>query len=286
MKKYMTKDSVKSYLLILIGITMVGLGVHFFHSPFHLAVGGAYGIGVVLSEFTGLQPGDIMLIVNGVLFILAFLLIGASFGVKTILASLGTSGVVKILEFIAPNPQSLSGDIMLDLICGVILSAIGIGIVFNQGASTGGTDILGKIVNKFTGIDIGKAVLYCDFLITLGATLAYGPKTGLYSLFGVVINGLIIDYVIDGMNIAKEVTIVADDPTPIVHFIHNELIKTCTLYDAHGAYSGKPKQVIVTILDRRSYVQLKEFLKSSDQKIFTWIKNSSEVHGEGFRAIE
>lgn len=286
MKKYFTKDSLKNYFLILVGITMVALGVHFFHSPFHLAVGGAYGIGIVFSEFTGLAPGDIMLIVNAVLFILAFVLIGASFGIKTILASLGTSGIVKILEYIAPNPSSLSGDVMLDLLCGVILSAIGIGVVFNQGASTGGTDILGKIVNKFTGIDIGKAVLYCDFLITFGAMLAYGPKAGLYSLFGVVINGLVIDYVIDGMNMAKEVTIVADNPEPIINFIHKELVKTCTLYSGEGAYSKKPKKVIVTILDRRSYVLLKEYLKKCDQKIFTWIKNSSEVHGEGFRSIE
>lgn len=286
MKKHLSKDAMKEYLLILIGITMVACGVHFFHSPFHLAVGGAYGIGIVLSEFTGLQPGDIMLIVNAVLFILAFLLIGPAFGIKTILASLGTSGIVKILEFIAPHPQSLSGDIMLDLFCGVILSAIGIGIVFNCGASTGGTDILGKIVNKFTGVDIGKAVLYCDFLITLGATFAYGPKTGLYSLFGVVVNGLIIDYVIDGMNMAKEITIVADTPQPIVDFIHKDLEKTCTLYDAHGSYSHTEKTVIVTILDRRNYVQLKDFLKNYEGKTFTWIKNSSEVHGEGFRAIE
>lgn len=275
----------KSYLLIAIGILLVGVGVYFFLMPNDIAAGGAYGLAVVLSSFINLEVGTIMLIVNIFLFAIAFLLIGPAFGAKTIVASLGTSGIVKVLEWIYPNQASLSGDIMLDLFCGIIISAVGIGIVFNQGASTGGTDILGKIINKFTGIDLGRAVLYADLAITLVAGIAYGSKIGLYSLFAVIINGIIIDFTIDGMNLSKEVTIVSQNTEPIVNFIHNDLVRTCTLYHAEGAYSKQDIKVIVTIIDRRSLVLLKNFLKENDPNAFVWIKNSSEVLGLGFKSI-
>lgn len=285
----MNKDNfstqIKSYIIIALGIILVGVGMYFFLMPNNIAAGGANGIAIVLSHFISLDVGTIMIAVNIILFIVSFILIGTDFGVKTIIASLGTSGIVKLFEWIFPNQASLSGDIMLDLFCGIIISAVGIGIVFNQGASTGGTDIVGKIINKFTGIDLGKSVLYADLLITIAAGVAFGGRIGLYSLFGVIINGIIIDFTIDGMNLSKEVTIVSSQSEKIISFIHNELIKTCTLYHAEGAYSKKPMKVIVTLIDRRGLVSLKKFIKEVDPNAFVWIKNSSEVLGLGFKSI-
>lgn len=279
------KKNLKSYILIFLGINLVALGMYFFLMPNNLAVGGANGLAIVLSKFIPLSVGTLMFAINGILFILAFLLVGPAFGAKTIIASLGTSGMVWILEFIFPNPAPLSGDILLELFFGVIISAVGIGIVFNQNASTGGTDIIAKIINKFTGIDLGRGVLYSDFAITLAAGAAFGSRIGLYSLFGVIINGIIIDFTIDGMNLNKEITIISKKPEKIINFIHNNLQRSCTLYDAQGAYSKTDLKVIVVLLDRRSFVLLKNFIKDNDPSSFIWIKNASEVLGEGFRSI-
>lgn len=284
-KSAFTKSALRSYLIITIGVLMVGIGMYFFLMPNNLAVGGANGLAIVLSKIIPLSVGTLMFAINIILFILAFLLIGPAFGAKTIAASLGTSGVISLLEVLVPNPTPLSGDVLLELFFGVIISAVGIGIVFNQNASTGGTDILSKILNKFTGIDLGRGVLYSDFAITIAAGFAFGSRIGLYSLFGVIINGMIIDFTIDGMNLNKEVTVISRNPEPIVRFIHDELERSCTLYDAHGAYSKAKLDVIVVILDRRSFVSLKNFLKEKDPKAFIWIKNASEVLGEGFRSI-
>lgn len=283
--KNKVSNQIKSYVIITIGILLVGIGMYFFLMPNNIAAGGANGIGIVLSHFIPFDVGSIMIAVNVILFIISFILIGRDFGVKTIIASLGTSGTVKIFEWIFPNQASISGDIMLDLFCGVIISAVGIGIVFNQGASTGGTDIIGKIINKFTGIDIGKSVLYADLIITIAAGVAFGGRVGLYSLFGVIINGIIIDFTIDGMNLSKEVTIVSKRSQEIISFIHNDLVKTCTLYHAEGAYSKEQIKVIVVIVDRRGLVSLKKFIREIDPNAFVWIKNANEVLGLGFKSI-
>lgn len=274
----------KEYFLIALGVIMVGAGVYFFLIPHNIAAGGAAGLAIVLSKYLPLSEGTLMLAINFFLLVLGFLLIGPKFGLKTIVASLGTSGVVKVLEWLYPNPSSLSGDIMLEMFFGIIISAIGIGIVFNQGASTGGTDIIAKILNKFFGVDLGKGVLYSDLIITILAGFAFGAKIGLYSLFSVIINGVIIDFTIDGMNLNKEVTIVTNHPESITKFIHENLNKTCTLYHAQGGYSKRNFLVLVTILDRRSFVLLKNFIRDHDPDAFIWVKNSSEVIGLGFRS--
>ncbi|MDD7761527.1 MAG: YitT family protein [Firmicutes bacterium] len=278
-------DSIKSYIITFIGVLLVSAGMFFFLMPNDLAVGGANGIGIVLSQLTGFEVGDIMIAVNILLFILAFILIGGNFGAKTIVASLGTSLAVSILERVFPAQQSLSGDLMLDLFCGVIISGVGIGMVFNQGASTGGTDIVGKIINKFTGINLGSSVLFADLAITIIASFVFGSKIGLYSLFGVILNGLIIDFTIDGMNIAKEVTIVTKDVDSLVKFIHNDIVRSCTLYYAEGGYSKEKIKVLVTVLDRRGFVMLKNYIKENDPNAFIWVKNASEVLGLGFKNI-
>lgn len=280
------KKEIKEYLLITVGILMVGIGLYFFFMPDNLAIGGANGLAIVINHWVPfLSIGSLMIIINIVLFVAAFIIIGSSFGVKTIYASLGTSFVVALFERILPNLEPLVDDIILQLIFGVIISAMGMAIVFNQNASTGGTDIIAKILNKFLGIDLGKGVLFSDFTITLMAGIAFGPKMAMYSLLGVIINGFVIDATIEGINLSKQVNIISEYSDSIKKYIVNDLERGATIYNAKGAYTGYNKDVLVTVVDRKDFIKLKNHIKSIDGNAFVTVSNVYEVLGDGFKSI-
>jgi uncharacterized membrane-anchored protein YitT (DUF2179 family) len=160
------------------------------------------------------------------------------------------------------------------------------GIVFNQNASTGGTDIVAKIINKFFHIDIGKSLLMSDFLITLLAGITFGPQTGLYALLGVIMNGFVIDEVIQGISVCKQVTIISSKGDTINKFIMDELGRGATIYTAMGAYTGEEKEVLITVVSRKEFIKLKGFIKEIDSRAFITVNNVHEVLGEGFKDIE
>lgn len=289
-KKKLTKEEitkmVREYILILFGTFIVAAGMFFFFNPAHLSVGGANGLAVVLNHYLEIGVGNWMYIINIGLFILAFLTIGSQFGVKTIIASLLTSGFFDLLEKLMPNFQPLTGDTFVELFFGVFVTALGMAIVFNQGASTGGTDIIAKILNKFIGIDLGKGVLISDVVITLLAGNAFGARIGIYSLFGVIVNGFLIDFVIEGMNMNKEVKIIAEDTKPIEEFIIKELDRGATIYKAYGMYTKEQRDIIMVLLDRKDFLKLKNFLRDLEQKTFISVSNASEVLGYGFKNLK
>ena len=197
------KKKANEYIKITVGMLLVAIGLYFFLMPKNLSVGGANGLAIVINHFIpNLSIGLLMIIINIFLFAIGFIFIGTNFGFKTIYASFGVS--------VFPMKKPLANDILIQLILGVIISAIGMGIVFNQNASTGGTDIIAKILNRFWGIDLGRGVLISDLSITLAAGFAYGLQIGLYSLLGVLLNGLVIDAAIESMNIRKQVVIVSN----------------------------------------------------------------------------
>ncbi len=189
-------------------------------------------------------------------------------------------------EKLMPNFQPLTGDTFVELFFGVFVTALGMAIVFNQGASTGGTDIIAKILNKFIGIDLGKGVLISDVVITLLAGNAFGARIGIYSLFGVIVNGFLIDFVIEGMNMNKEVKIIAEDTKPIEEFIIKELDRGATIYKAYGMYTKEPRDIIMVLLDRKDFLKLKNFLRDLEQKTFISVSNASEVLGYGFKNLK
>ncbi|MDO5726035.1 MAG: YitT family protein [Tissierellia bacterium] len=278
-------NRIKRFLLINIGIVLVSCGMYFFFLPWNLAAGGVTGLSVVIADWVPIGVGPIMLIINIVLFGLAFLFLGRDFGARTVYSSFAISFFVWVLERIFPNPTSLTGDIMLELIFGIVLSGVGIGIVFNQNASTGGTDIVGKLLNKYIGIDFGQGVQICDFLITLLAAYNFGIKIGLYSLFGVLINGIIIDYAIEGMRTFKEVRIISKQFEQIKEFITVDLDRGATIYEGYGAYSFEKKYVIVVVVDRRDFVRLKNYIREVDPNAFITVKTTTEVLGYGFLSL-
>jgi len=273
---------IKEFILITVGIILVAAGMHYFLIPNNLAAGGVSGLGIILNYYLGISVGLLMIIMNIVLLIIAFIVIGKDFGGKTIYASVGLSGAVWILEKISPMDKPITGDLMLELIFGILISGAGMALVFYQNASTGGTDIIAKILNKFFHLNIGRALLISDFLITILAGVTFGPKIGMYAVLGVMINSYVIDSAIEGFNICKEVIIISTKVDEIRKFIMDELGRGATVYSAKGAFTNETKEVITTVVDSRQFIRLKVFIQNVDKEAFVTIKNVHEALGEGF----
>lgn len=275
----------KSNLLIVLGAFMVAIAVYFFLTPTNMTIGGATGIAIVLSYLLNLPMSYVLFATNIVLFALGFLFIGNKFGIKTVLTSLGISFIIFILEKVIPLDGPIVDDMLLQMIIAVIVSAVGMAIILNQYASIGGTDILSKIINKFTGLDLGKGVLLCDLVITLFVGIVFGLEIGLYSLLGIIMNGLIIDFTIDGLNTSKNIIINTEDPELVKNYIVKDLNHSANLYKAVGAYTGEERTVIMTVCSRRDYLFLKRFIQKKAPNSFLVVMNASEVYGFRWRNI-
>ena len=276
----------KQYVIITFGMFVLAVGLYFFLIPGPLAAGGAMGIAMLISHYIPLlQVGQLMLAINILLFLIAFVVLGTSFGLKTIYTSLGLSALIWILENAYPLQKPLTDDLLLAAVMGTVISGAGMGIIFNQGASSGGTDIIAKIINKYTHLDIGKALLVTDALITLLASGVFGLEKGMYALLAVIFNGSVIDYTVQGLNVAMQVFIMTSKPDTIARFIIDHLGRGVTFFSGRGGYSGKELKVIYTVLNRREFVSLKNFIREEDPKAFITVSQAHDVLGEGFKAI-
>lgn len=276
----------KDYLIITIGTLILTFGLSVFLIPADLAVGGITGFSMIINKlFPVMSIGAVMLVSNVVLFVLGFLLIGKQFGAKTIYASLALSGMIWIFEKLAPLNGPIVEDTFLNLFFGILIGGIGLAIVFNQNASTGGTDIIAKIINRFFKFDIGKSLLIADFLIVLFAIQIYGLEPGLYAMFGVIMNAFLIDNLIEGMNNKINVRIISHRVDDIKTYIIKELDRGATIFKAEGAYSNSPVTIISTVLNRREFIKIKSYVKAIDDDAFVTVANVKEVIGEGFRSV-
>lgn len=281
------KSEKMDFLLINLGTLLVALGIHFFKVPNHFAIGGVSGIAIILTSLLKVKSiGVLLYIINGILIVLGFIFIGVKFTSKTIYSSLALSTFVALFEYFVPLTSSITGDPMLDLLFAVFLPGIGSAIVFNRGASTGGTDIIAKILNKYMHMNIGKTLLMADLLITVIAGATFGIRIGLYSILGLFIKGFLIDLVIDSINLHKQVVIVCSDVDEIKRFILENINRSATIHEAVGAYSGEVKYVITTIVTRRQAVLLRNFIKEVEEDSFISITNTSEIIGRGFRNVD
>ncbi|MBU3184660.1 YitT family protein [Clostridium estertheticum] len=280
------KTIIKEYILITIGIALVALGLYFFLIPNDLAVGGVSGLAMVINQYMpGLTIGALMFVLNVVLFVVGFMFIGSSFGVRTMYASFGLSGMIWVLEKLFPMSGSITNDIFLELIFGILIGAVGMGMVFNQNSSTGGTDIIAKMLNKYFHLEIGKSLLIADLFITILAGVAFGPRIGMYALLGVIINGYTVDAVIAGINNCKKVEVVSSKGEEIKRFIIEDLNRGATLYMAKGAYTNDEKEIITTVLGKKQFIKLKNHIKEIDKMAFIITYNVHETVGEGFKDI-
>lgn len=278
------RSKLKDYLLMTISIEIMVIGIYFFKFPNNLSFGGVTGFAVVLSNFTAgfLTRGNIVLIMNMLLLVVGFIFLGKDFGIKTVYCTVLMSLSLQGLEFLFPISEPLTNDSMIEVIYAVFLPAVGSAILFNIGASSGGTDVIAMLLKKYTDTDIGKALFSSDFVLTLLTFPIYGIRTGLISLMGLGVKSLVIDSVIESINLCKYINIICDDPKPITNYIENVLKRSATVSDGLGAYSGKHKYMVLTVVTRRQAVALKQFLKKTEPASFIIITNTSEIVGKGF----
>lgn len=276
----------KEYFFITFGVLLVALGAEFFLAPNKIAAGGVFGIAMILNNyFPNLPIGLIMLVLNGILFTIAFIVIGNKFGAKTIYTTVALSGILWCLEKIVPSGTMVTNNLFLASVFGTFISGIGMGIVFYQNASTGGTDILAKILNKFVSLDIGKSLLAVDFIITLFAGLSFGVEVGMFALLCVIMNGFVIDAVIEGLNISKQMIVISRKNDIISKFITQKLDRSCTLLQGKGGYTGNDTFILYTVLNRKEFIRLKKYIKEVDPTAFITVSDVHEVLGEGFKDI-
>ncbi len=281
------RNFMKDFFLINIGLILVGIGICIFKIPNNFATGGVSGLAIIISSFfPRIDVGPMMLIINILLMLVGFLFLGRDFGSKTIYSSFTLSGIVWFTQKTFPIKASLTGDLMLELIYSIIFPAVGSAIIFNCNASTGGTDIIAKIISKFTRLDIGKTLLLSDFIIAAGAGAVFGIKIGMYSVLGLIIKSFMIDLVIEGLNVKKQMVIISSKPDEIKNYIVNNIKRGATIYKAEGAFTSKQELVISTVLTRRQAIRLRSFIRNVDHSAFITISNTSEIIGKGFRSID
>lgn len=277
---------IKDYLVITFGVFLVAVALYFFIMPNDIAAGGVNGLAMVLNLiFPIISVGAFMFIVNIILFIVAFIFIGRSFGARTIYSSFLLTGIIWVLEKTYPIKKPFTNDILLELFFAIFIQAVGLAIVFNKNASTGGTDIVAKILNKYFHINLGKGVLLADLVVTVLAGVTFGFQKGLYALLVVTLNGLVVDKAIEGLNICKEVRIISSKNTEIQKFILDELGRGATIYYAKGAYTSGEIEVLTTIVDSREFLKIKNYIRDIDKEAFVSVIDAYETLGDGFKAL-
>lgn len=274
------KAMIKEYGIVTIGTLIVAAGVFFFMLPSNVVAGSLTGLVMVLTNFVPIKISVLTFILNAFLLIIGFIFIGKEFGGKTVYASVLLPIFLAIFEFAFPNNQSLTNDVLLDTICYLLVVSVGIALLFRVNASSGGLDIVAKILNKYAHIELGKAMSIAGMVTAFSSILVYDKKTLVMSILATYANGIILDNFIDGYNRRKRVCILSSNYEQIQEFITNELKRGVTLYQAIGGYKKEEKTEIVTILTRSEYGALLNYLHSIDKSAFVTVSTVNEVIGE------
>lgn len=270
------------YSLITVSMMIMTIGVYFFKFPNHFSFGGVTGFSPVVSRITGWSAGSFTFIANNSLLILGFLCLGKDVGWKTVYSTCVMSVGLSVLEKFCPMTGTLTQEPLLELVFAIFLPAVGSAILFNIGASSGGTDIIAMILKAHSSLDIGTALLVVDITSVALSFFVFGPTTGLFSTLGLLAKSLVIDSVIENINKCKCFNIICDDPEPICEFIMHDLNRGATIYEAKGAFSHHTKTVIMTTMKRGQAMRLRNYIKRTEPGAFILISNSSEIIGKGF----
>lgn len=277
------KVTVREWLYITAGILVMAAGIYFFKFPNHFSTGGVTGIAIVLGHYIpSVSPATLVTIINIFLLILGFAVLGRSFGIRTVYASLLLSGTLELLEAVCPMSAPMTSQPLVELMFAVGLPAVGSAILFNLGASSGGTDILAMILRKYTAMNIGIALLCSDIVITVSACFAFGMETGLFSILGLIIKSLFMDLVTDNLKTKKCFQIITSDPVPIEQFITKNLHRGATRLHGEGSFTHEGKTVLLTVVSRHEAVLLRNYIRTQDPAAFLIITSSTEIIGKGF----
>lgn len=279
------KSKLKNFSLLTISTLIMAVGIYFFKFTNNFTFGGITGIAVLVAKFLPISASDFSFVVNILLLIIGWIILGKSFAEKTAYSTILLSVSLSLLERIYPMSHPLTNEPLLELIFAILLPALGSAILFNIGASSGGTDVIAMILKKYTSVDIGKGLMISDLIFTLAGFLVFNVKTGLYSLFGLIMRSALIDNFIESFNRSKYFHVVTSNATCICDFIQNDLQRGATIVNATGAFTGDDKYIILTVLSPSQAVKLRNFIKEHDPKAFLLVSNTSEIIGKGFHSV-
>ncbi|MCD6267344.1 MAG: YitT family protein [Thermotogaceae bacterium] len=279
-------ETIREYFFATVGTFITALGLVIFLIPSNIAAGGVSGLSIILNHFIPISVGVWMYILNGILFLIAFLTIGFDFSAKTIYCTFVLNFFVDFLDRFSIVPKYSGEDLFIVVFFGDILTALGMAITFSQNASTGGTDIIARIFNRYFGTSLGKTLLFVDFTIGALAGVSFNARTGMYSILAIIINGLSIDFIMHGLELSSEVFIISSKNKEIASFVLNKLERGATYIPAKGAYTGTDREVLMVVVKRRELNELIRYIRKLDPSAFVIIKEVRQVLGEGFKKIE
>ena len=269
--------SLQDFLMITFGTAIVAAAVFFFLVPSKISVASISGLAIVLENYIDLPVSGITMILNLSLLVVGFLLVGREFGSKTVYTSILLPTFIWILERLFPNYTSIMHDPFLDMICYIFLVSIGLAILFNRNASSGGLDIVAKLLNKFFRLDLGTAMSGAGMVVALSSGLVYDAKTVVLSILGTYLNGIILDRFIFGFTIKKRVCVISEKEEEIRQYIIRNLHSGATIYQAQGAYHLEPKKEIITIVDKNEYLKLMKFRDKVDPNAFVTVYDVNKI---------
>lgn len=278
MKKQINcKEVVWELFTLTAAVAIIAAAVYFFLVPSHASVSSISGLGIILTNFIPLPLSVITMVLNVVLLIIGFITCGREFGTKTVYTSILLPVFIGIFERIFPNIGSLTKTQELDVLCYVLVVSVGLSILFNMNASSGGLDIVAKIMNKYLHIELGKAMSLAGMCVALSAALIYDKKTVVLSVLGTYFNGMVVDHFIFGQNLKRRVCIITKYEEELRNFILHELHSGATIYDAIGAYNLDKRHEIITIVDKNEYQKLMNYINNLDPKAFITVYTVADM---------
>ncbi len=279
------KSQFKNFIYLTLSTLVMAVGIYFFKFSNNFTFGGITGLAVLVAKLGKISAGDFSFAANMVLLLIGFFILGRKFAAKTAYSSILLSVALSALERVCPMSQPLTDQPLLELIFAIALPSIGSAVLFNIGASSGGTDVVAMIMKKYTSFNIGNALLVTDFFITVAGFFVFDIQTGLYSFLGLALRSFMIDGFIESLNLSKYFNVVCKNPQHICDFIKDDLHRSATIVEAKGAFSGEDKFIIFTVLNRLEAVRLRNYIKENSPDAFLLISNTSEIIGKGFHSI-
>ena len=272
-----TAAAVRELAILTGAVAIIAAAVYFFLVPSHASVSSISGLGIVLANFVPLPLSAITMILNVVLLVIGFLTCGREFGAKTVYTSILLPAFIGLFERLFPNIGSLTDSQELDVLCYILVVSVGLSILFNRNASSGGLDIVAKIMNKYLHMDLGKAMSLSGMCVALSAALVYDKKTVVLSVLGTYFNGLVLDHFIIDQNITRRVCIITGKEEELRRFIIEDLHSGATVYESYGAYNMQKRREIITIVDKAEYQKLMSYMNREDPQAFITVYTVSDM---------
>ena len=276
-KAVRTAAAVRELSILTGAVAIIAAAVYFFLVPSHASVSSISGLGIVLANFVPLPLSAITMILNVVLLVIGFLTCGREFGAKTVYTSILLPAFIGLFERIFPDIGSLTDSQELDVLCYILVVSVGLSILFNRNASSGGLDIVAKIMNKYLHMDLGKAMSLSGMCVALSAALVYDKKTVVLSVLGTYFNGLVLDHFIFDHNIKRRVCIITKKEEELRRFIIEDLHSGATVYESYGAYNMQKRREIITIVDKAEYQKLMSYMNREDPQAFITVYTVSDM---------